>query len=94
MPAGENRPQTLNTSGLPGEEGAAGPDAERDLRWFRNMWLSNRDFVAVFERALLADETQWPEPGIVVNGMSANQGMPWDVGSTQRLITYEAQDDV
>jgi nucleoside-diphosphate-sugar epimerase len=49
---GENRPQTLNTSGLPGQEGAIGPDSERDLRWFRNMWLSSRDFVAVFKRAL------------------------------------------
>jgi nucleoside-diphosphate-sugar epimerase len=29
---GENRPQTLNTSGLPGQEGATGPDSERDLR--------------------------------------------------------------
>jgi nucleoside-diphosphate-sugar epimerase len=91
---GENRPQTLNTSGLPGAEGATGPDSERDLHWFRNMWLSNRDFVAVFERALLSDHTQWREPGIVVNGMSANRGMPWDVESTRQLIGYEPQDDV
>jgi hypothetical protein len=58
------------------------------------MWLSNRDFVAVFERALLSDHTHWREPGIVVNGMSANQGMPWDVESTRQLIGYEPQDDV
>jgi nucleoside-diphosphate-sugar epimerase len=72
---GENRPETINTSGLPGEETNAGLDTERDLRWFRNMWLSNRDFAAVMERALLADAQAWPQPGIVINGMSANRGM-------------------
>ena len=91
---GENRPETINTSGLPGEETNAGPDTERDLRWFRNMWLSNRDFTAVMERALLAEAQAWPQPGIVVNGMSANRGMPWDIETTRRLIGYESQDDI
>src|SRR3712207_4596865 len=79
---GENRPETINTSGLPGEAVDQSPGADRDLRWFRNMWLSNRDFAAVIERALLADAASWPQPGIVVNGMSANRDMPWDVEST------------
>jgi len=91
---GSNRPDTINTSGLPGEEPGTGPDAERDLRWFRSMWLSNRDFQRVMERALLADASRWPAPGIVVNGMSANQGMPWDVETTRQLIGYEPQDDI
>jgi nucleoside-diphosphate-sugar epimerase len=91
---GENRPETINTSGLPSEETNVGPDTERDLRWFRNMWLSNRDFAAVMERALLADAEAWPQPGIVVNGMSANRGTPWDIETTRRLIGYEPQDDI
>ncbi|HZB61441.1 MAG TPA: NAD(P)-dependent oxidoreductase [Microvirga sp.] len=91
---GENRPETINTSGLPGAEVDQSSDTERDLRWFRNMWLSNRDFAAVMERALLADATRWPQPGIVVNGMSANRGMAWDIESTRALIGYEPQDDV
>jgi nucleoside-diphosphate-sugar epimerase len=91
---GENRPETINTSGLPGEDASIGPDTERDLRWFRNMWLSNRDFAAVMERALLADAQAWPEPGIVVNGMSANRDMPWDIETTRRLIGYEPRDDI
>ena len=91
---GENRPETINTSGLPGEETNVGPDTERDLLWFRNMWLSNRDFAAVMERALLADAEAWPQPGIVVNGMSANRGTPWDIETTRRLIGYEPQDDI
>ncbi len=91
---GENRPETINTSGLPGEEVNAGPDTERDLRWFRNMWLSNRDFASVMERALLADPQAWPHPGIVVNGMSANRNMPWDIETTRLLIGYEPRDDI
>jgi nucleoside-diphosphate-sugar epimerase len=91
---GENRPETINTSGLPGEEVSTGAETERDLRWFRNMWLSNRDFTAVMERALLADAASWPQPGIIVNGMSANRAMPWDIESTHRLIGYKPQDDI
>jgi nucleoside-diphosphate-sugar epimerase len=91
---GENRPETINTSGLPGEETNVGRDTERDLRWFRNMWLSNRDFTAVMERALLAEAEPWPQPGIVVNGMSANRGMAWDVETTHRLIGYEPKDNI
>ncbi|MET0429284.1 MAG: NAD(P)-dependent oxidoreductase [Microvirga sp.] len=91
---GENRPDTINTSGLPGEETTSGPDTERDLRWFRGMWLSNRDFAAVMERALLAEAGPWPQPGIVVNGMSGNRDMPWDIETTRRLIGYEPRDDI
>jgi nucleoside-diphosphate-sugar epimerase len=91
---GENRPETINTSGLPGDDTNVGPDTERDLQWFRNMWLSNRDFTAVMERALLADAAPWPEPGIIVNGMSANRGMPWDIETTRRLIGYEPKDNI
>ena len=40
------------------------------------------------ERALLADATRWPQPGIVVNGMSANTGMAWDLEAGRRLIGY------
>jgi nucleoside-diphosphate-sugar epimerase len=91
---GGNDPRTINSSGVAGAKPVAGPDGERDLRWFRNMWLSNRDFVRVMERALLADAAGWPTPGIVVNGMSANTGMAWDVETTRRLIGYEPQDDI
>ena len=80
--------------GLPGEEDATGPDAERDLRWFRSMWLSNRDYAQVMERAVRADTTRWDACAIVVNGMSANRAMPWDIGLTARLIGYEPEDDI
>jgi nucleoside-diphosphate-sugar epimerase len=91
---GGNRPETINTSGLPGADDSPGPDTERDLQWFRNMWLSNRDFVTVIERALLADALPWQQASIVVNGMWANWNMPWDIKATRSLIGYEPQDDV
>jgi uronate dehydrogenase len=59
--------------------------------WFRLMWLSNRDYCQLMERCLTAD------PALrfgVVNGMSANTGMRWDVAHTRRLVGYEPQDDV
>lgn len=94
--SGDNRPQTLSAGGNPlaPPGGPATADGERDLRWFRNMWLSNRDFLALFERAVVAGADAWPAPGIVVNGMSANRGMPWDIATTRRLLGYEPQDDV
>ena len=59
--------------------------------WFRMMWLSNRDFCQLMERCIEAD------PSVrfaVVNGMSANTGMPWDIEHTKRLLGYAPQDDV
>ncbi len=93
---GENRPETINADGIAteGRETGQDPAAERDLRWFRNMWLSNRDFVRIMECALVAPADGWPAPGIIVNGMSANSGMAWDIATTWALIGYEPQDDI
>ncbi len=63
---------------------------DRDT-WFRLMWLSNRDYCHLMERCLLAELVV---PFVVVNGMSANTGMRWDIGYTRRLLGYEPQDDV
>ncbi len=59
--------------------------------WFKLMWLSNRDFCQLMEKCILAD------PGIrfaVINGMSANTGMRWDIDYTRKLVGYEPLDDV
>jgi uronate dehydrogenase len=59
--------------------------------WFRLMWLSNRDYGHLLERCLTA------APDLrfaVVNGMSANTGMRWDIEHTRWLLGYEPQDDV
>lgn len=59
--------------------------------WFKLMWLSNRDFCQLIEKCIRADT------GIrfaVINGMSANTGMRWDIEYTKKLVGYEPQDDV
>jgi uronate dehydrogenase len=74
----------------PGENRPQDVPAERGP-WFRLMWLSNRDFCQLMERCLLAELTV---PFAVVNGMSANTGMPWDIEATRRLVGYDPYDDV
>lgn len=65
--------------------------AERE-EWYRLMWLSDRDFCQLMERGIEADlgETRFA----VVNGMSNNTGMRWDIEHTKQLLGYVPQDDV
>jgi uronate dehydrogenase len=75
------RPGANRAEDIPPERGS----------WFRLMWLSNRDFCRLMECCILAN------PALafaVVNGMSANTGMRWDIDATRRLVGYEPQDDV
>ncbi len=57
------------------------------------MWLSNRDFGNAVTSAILADAAAWPRPAIVVNAMSNNAGMPWDIAASRDLIGYAPVDD-
>jgi nucleoside-diphosphate-sugar epimerase len=57
--------------------------------WFRQMWLSNRDFCQLLECCLKADEAIRFE---VVNGMSNNHGMPWDLEHARRVVDYQPDD--
>lgn len=101
---GDNSPTTLSAAGTPtvsrgdADDASADADAADELAradlWFRRMWLSNRDFQAVFERALLADASAWPSPCIVVNGMSDNTAMVWSLVEGRELLGYEPKDDV
>ena len=59
--------------------------------WFRNMWLSDRDFLQLMECCLSAE---LPERYALVNGMSANSGMRWDLTVARELLGYSPQDDV
>jgi nucleoside-diphosphate-sugar epimerase len=93
---GENLPTTLRASGAaPGESvGQAPEEYQRDLKWFRNMWLSNGDLDRLLEAALTADAATWPGPGIVVSGMSNNTGMAWELEEAADWIGYRPLDDV
>jgi uronate dehydrogenase len=75
---------------LPGDNRPQDVPRERE-DWFRLMWLSNRDYCHLMEKCVTAD------PSLrfaVVNGMSANTGMRWDIEYTRRLVGYEPQDDL
>ncbi len=93
---GDNAAATISHAGstIGGFPKAETSDAKRDLRWFRNMWLSNADLEALFLAAVSADPAGWPAPGIVVNGMSANRDMDWNIAEATRLLGYRPRHDL
>lgn len=92
---GENKPETISASGTPKMKGETlDPQAERDLLWFRSMWLSNRDFAELFTCAIQADPSLWPEKSVIINGVSNNDGMPWDLAAAERFIGYKPKDNL
>ncbi|MEZ4862345.1 MAG: NAD(P)-dependent oxidoreductase [Caldilineaceae bacterium] len=60
--------------------------------WFRLMWLSDRDFCQLMERCIETD--LGAIRFAVVNGMSNNSGMRWDIEYARQLLGYAPQDDV
>jgi len=56
--------------------------------WGQGMWLSNRDLCQAMERAVLAEDVGFA----VLNLMSDNPGMRWDIEMTKRTIGYAPQD--
>ena len=90
---GDNLAITLSNGG--GDQGEPDPAVDaRNLKWYRDMWLSNADHERLMIAALRADATKWPAPAIVVNGMSNNADMPWDLEDGRAWIGYDPQDDV
>lgn len=56
--------------------------------WGQRMWLSNRDLCQAMERAVLAEGVD----SAVLNLMSGNPGMRWDIETTKRTIGYAPED--
>lgn len=56
--------------------------------WGQAMWLSNRDMLHAAERAIEAEGFGFA----VVNLMSDNPGMPWDLDHTRKTIGYAPQE--
>jgi NAD+ dependent glucose-6-phosphate dehydrogenase len=71
----------------PGDNPAESITPDRG-EWFRQMWLSNRDYCHLMERCLVAE---LPRRFVIVNGMSDNAGMRWDL-SDARALGYEPRD--
>ena len=94
---GENRPDTIDLRGAGRRTGPAMPnndEIERGMAWFRGMWMSNRDFVILMEKALTAPADSWPARAIVVNGISNNTGTAWHLDDTRRWLGYAPVDDI
>ncbi|MGA0614100.1 NAD-dependent epimerase/dehydratase family protein [Paracoccus sp. KR1-242] len=95
---GENDPNHITATGSHGSgttaHAHAGPDDARNQRWFRGMWLSNADFRQLILAAISAGADRWPQASIVVNGVSANEGMDWSLARGAESIGYHPQDDL
>jgi len=95
---GENLTSTLSAAGTPTQQSSHDDHTPideafaRSDQWFKGMWLSNRDFTQIFERALLADATTWPNGFLLVNGMSNNPGMKWSLAEARHALGYEPLD--
>lgn len=73
-----------------GDNTPSGLPTDRE-EWFRRMWFSDRDYCQLMECCITAaSDLRFA----IVNGMSANSGMRWDLSATRRLLGYEPLDDV
>lgn len=90
---GDNLPATLSGTGSHFHAQSTSA-ADATDRWFKEMWLSNRDFGQLFQRAIEADGDPWPDGSILVHGMSNNAGMKWNIDATRQYLGYQPQDDV
>lgn len=59
--------------------------------WNRQLWLSNEDALQLFECAVEADLEDCPF--LIVNGMSNNSGMRWDLSTAAEWLGYQPEDD-
>jgi UDP-glucose 4-epimerase len=59
--------------------------------WSRKHWLSNSDLVRLFDCAVEAEIED--RSFVVVNGMSRNHGMRWDLSDAAELLGYLPVDD-
>jgi NAD+ dependent glucose-6-phosphate dehydrogenase len=59
--------------------------------WARMMWLSNADLVRLFDCAVEAEIED--RSYVVVNGMSCNHGMRWDLSDAAELLGFLPKDD-
>ncbi len=93
---GDNEVSQLSLSGSPNEQGSQDlddPEAQRNLKWFRDMWLSNDDLARLVVASVYADAADWPTPAIVVNGNSNNRAMPWSMREAAQWLGVTPQDD-
>lgn len=59
--------------------------------WDKKMWLSNGDLVRLFDAAVEAEIED--RLFLVANGVSKNQGTPWDLTLAAEILGYLPEDD-
>ena len=59
--------------------------------WARMMWLSNADLIRLFDCAVEAEIED--RLYVLVNGMSRNHGMRWDLSDAAELLGFLPEDD-
>ncbi|WP_422927389.1 NAD-dependent epimerase/dehydratase family protein [Singulisphaera sp. PoT] len=72
------------------QHGANRPETLPD-EWARAMWLSNEDLIRLFDGAVEADLGD--RTFLVVNGMSNNRGMRWDLSEATEFLGFNPEDD-
>jgi nucleoside-diphosphate-sugar epimerase len=72
------------------QEGPNKPETLPD-QWAREMWLSNADLVRLFDCAVEAEIED--RSFVLVNGMSRNHGMRWDLSEAAELLGFLPVDD-
>ena len=72
------------------QEGSNRPETLPD-DWSRKLWLSNTDLIRLFDCAVEAEIED--RSFVVVNGMSRNHGMRWDLSDAAELLGYLPVDD-
>jgi NAD+ dependent glucose-6-phosphate dehydrogenase len=72
------------------QEGPNKPDTLPD-QWAREMWLSNADLLRLFDCAVEAEIED--RCFVLVNGMSRNHGMRWDLSEAAELLGFLPEDD-
>lgn len=72
------------------QEGPNKPETLPD-HWARQMWLSNADLVRLFDCAVEAEIED--RTFVLVNGMSRNHGMHWDLSEAAELLGFLPVDD-
>jgi len=75
----------LRIGWVPREDRRPGIDTNA---WLRNLWLSNRDLVQIFEKSIEAKNIKFK----ILYAMSNNEGMNWDLETTMKTLSYKPQD--
>jgi len=70
-----------------GENPAA--DNDNYETWLQQMWLSNRDYCQLMQKCIEADDSV---KFAIINGVSNNQGMRWEIETARQLVGFVPED--